>query len=121
MATILLIDDDRTIRDMLETLFSEQHDCHTADRAETAIELLEFQRYDCVVTDVSMPGLGGLEILRQIKLRHSIPVIVISGRPDEYEETALSFGAFSFIAKPFELSRLEAAVDDALALTRVTS
>lgn len=115
MATIMLIDDDRAVRETLEMVFSEEHECHTADRAEQAMELLEFQNYDLVITDMSMPGLGGLEVLRRIKRRHTIPVIVISGRPDEYEEPALKIGAFAFFAKPFHLDELEGAVSAALA------
>lgn len=69
MATLLLIDDDRAVREMLDMLFSTSHECYTADRAEQAIEFLEFQTYDVVITDISMPGLGGVEILRRIKQR----------------------------------------------------
>src|SRR2546430_91493 len=83
MATILLIDDDPKVRQMLEALLCDDHECHTADRAEQAIELIEFQKYDVVITDVSMPGLGGLEVLRRIKQRQPVPVIVISGRADQ--------------------------------------
>ena len=115
MATLLLIDDDPAVRQMLDVLFSGKHECHTADRAEQAMELLEFQSYDVVITDVSMPGLGGVEILRHIKQRHAIPVIVISGRADQYHDTVLKMGAFAFFAKPFPLSELEAAVTRAIA------
>jgi len=115
MATILLIDDDPTVRQMLEALFCDQHECHTADRAEQAMELIEFQNYDVVITDVSMPGLGGLDVLQRIKRRLTIPVIVISGRPDQYHEPAVKMGAFAFFAKPFSLAALEAAVSEAIA------
>ena len=110
MATILLIDDDVAVRNMLGELFADEHECHTADRAEAAIELLEFQRYDVVITDVSMPGLGGLEVLRRIKQRCTTPVIVISGRSSECEEEALEMGAFAFFSKPFPLAELETTV-----------
>src|SRR5260370_38022479 len=101
MATLLLIDDDRVVREMLETLFSSSHECHTADRAEQALEFLEFQTYDTVITDISMPGLGGVEILRRIKERHSTtPVIVISGRADEYRESLIELGVFACFSKP---------------------
>ena len=116
MATLLLIDDDTGVRQMLESLFSSMHECHTADRAEQALEYLQFQKYDVVITDVSMPGLGGVEILQQIKAQHdATPVIVISGGPDEYKDTVLEMGAFAFFAKPFALSAIEASVADAIA------
>jgi len=116
MATLLLIDDDSAVRQMLESLFSSTHECHTADRAEQALEYLQFQKYDVVITDVSMPGLGGVEILQQIREQHDpTPVIVISGRPDQYRDTVLEIGAFAFLAKPFSLSAIEAAVANAIA------
>ena len=121
MATLLLIDDDHAVRQMLDMLFSGKHECHTADRAEQALELLEFQTYDVVITDISMPGLGGVEILKQIKLRHAIPVIVISGRADQYREMVLKMGAFACFSKPFPLSELEDAVTNAIAHRQSTS
>ena len=93
MATLLLIDDDRAVREMLNMLLSGSHECHTADRAEQALEFLEVQVYDLVITDISMPGLGGVEILRRIKQRHAAtPGIVISGRMDEYKESLIDMG-----------------------------
>jgi two-component system response regulator PilR (NtrC family) len=115
MATLLLIDDEPAVREMLEMLFSPPHECHTADRAEQAMELLEFQTYDVVITDIMMPGLGGVEILKHIKLRHATPVIVISGRADQYQEIVLKMGAFACFSKPFPLGELEDAVNKAIA------
>src|SRR5712691_1893667 len=108
MATLLLIDDDQAVRQMLDMLFSGTHECHTADRAEPALEFLEFQKYDLVITDISMPGLGGVEILRRIKQCHTAtPVIVISGRADEYRESLMEMGVFACFSKPFPLSHIE--------------
>jgi DNA-binding NtrC family response regulator len=122
MATLLLIDDDTAVRQMLDSLFSPTHECHTADRAEQALEYLQLQKYDVVITDVTMPGLGGVEILQRIKARHdTTPVIVISGRPDEYRDTVLEMGAFAFFAKPFALSAIEASVADAIAQSQQQS
>jgi len=119
MATLLLIDDDKAIRDLLEMLFSGSHECHTADRAELALEFLAFQDYEVVITDVSMPGLGGIEILQRVKQRDgTTPVIVISGRPDENRDKVLEMGAYAFFAKPFPLSEIEACVNSAIAHAR---
>jgi two-component system, NtrC family, response regulator PilR len=117
MATLLLIDDDQAVRQMLDMLFSGTHECHTADRAEQALEFLEFQTYDVVITDISMPGLGGVEIVRRIKQRHcATPVIVISGRADEYRESLIEMGVFACFSKPLFLAELEEAVANAMAL-----
>jgi len=111
MATLLLIDDDRAVRQMLEMLFAGSHECHTADRAEQALEFLEFQKYDVVITDISMPGLGGVEILRRIKKHHNTtPVIVISGRADGYRESLIDMDVFACFSKPFALGEIEDAV-----------
>ena len=118
MATLLLIDDDRAVREMLEMLFSATHECHTADRAEQALEFLEFQTYDVVITDISMPGLGGVEILKHIKLRHAIPVIVISASADQYRDIVMKMGAFACFSKPLSLAELEDTVADAIAHRR---
>ena len=118
MATLLLIDDDPAVRQMLNLLFSDEHECHTADRAEQAIEYLESQDYDVVITDISMPGLGGIEILRLIKRRYTIPVIVISGRADRYQDIAVRIGAFAFFSKPFDLGELEKVVREAISLKK---
>jgi two-component system response regulator PilR (NtrC family) len=116
MATVLLIDDDPAVRQMLEMLFSGAHECHTADRAEQALQYLEFQSYDVVITDVSMPGLGGVEIVKCITQQYpTTPVIVITGRPDQYKGLVLEMGAFAFFSKPFSLDELESAVVRAIA------
>ena len=115
LATLLIIDDDNYVRDTLQDLFSGTHECHTADRAEQALEYLEFENYDVVLTDISMPGLGGLEVLRRITERHTTtPVIVISGQVDAHKDDLLALGAFDFFAKPFLLEEVEAAVKKAI-------
>lgn len=116
MATLLIIDDDNNVRDTLHDLFSDVHECHTADRAEQAIEYLGFETYDVVLTDISMPGLGGLEILKRMTEQHpTTPVIVISGQVDAERDDLLALGAFEFFSKPFLLEEVEDAVQRAIA------
>jgi DNA-binding NtrC family response regulator len=117
MATILIVDDDSTIRETLHDLLSENHECHSADRAEQALAYLDLEDYDAVITDVAMPGLGGREILKHIQAQHSrTPVIVISGRPDAAgSESLMTAGAFAYITKPFRLDKIEETVLRAIA------
>jgi DNA-binding NtrC family response regulator len=117
MATLLIVDDDNLIRDTLHELLSTSHECHTADRAEQALAYLDIETYDAVLTDISMPGLSGRELLRYIQAKHSAtPVIVISGMSDEGDAKELiDAGAFAYFAKPFKLDEIEAAVDRAIA------
>jgi len=115
VATLLIIDDDNYVRGTLHDLFSVAHECHTADRAEQALEYLEFETYDVVLTDLSMPGLGGLEVLKRITERlPTTPVIVISGQLDADREALLALGAFDFFSKPFLLEEVEDAVQRAI-------
>ncbi len=116
MATLLIVDDDSLIRDTLHELFSDAHECHTADRAEQALAYLDVETYDVVLTDIAMPELSGRELLKQIHANHSTtPVIVISGLSNEADARALmDLGAFAYFAKPFKLEDVEEAVDRAI-------
>jgi two-component system response regulator AtoC len=116
MATLLIVDDDNLVRDMLHELLSASHDCHTADRAEQALAYLDVETYDAVLTDVSMPGLSGRELLRYIQAKHSAtPVIVISGMASESDaREIIDAGAFAYFAKPFQLAEIEETVNRAI-------
>jgi DNA-binding NtrC family response regulator len=117
MATLLIVDDDNLIRDTLHELLSTSHECHTADRAEQALAYLDIETYDAVITDISMPGLSGRELLKYIQAKHpATPVIVISGMPDGDDgKELLALGAFAYFTKPFQLEEIEEAVDRAIA------
>ena len=120
MATLLIVDDDTLVRDTLHELLSAAHECHTADRAEQALAYLDIETYDAVLTDLSMPGLDGRELLRYIQAKHSAtPVIVISGRTEESDaQEIIDAGAFAYLAKPFNLDEIEAVVNRAIARHR---
>src|SRR4029453_6609426 len=90
MATLLIVDDDNLVRDTLHELLSASHECHTADRAEQALAYLDIETYDAVLTDISMPGLSGRELLSYIQIKHAAtPVIVISGESNESDAKEL--------------------------------
>ena len=115
-ATLLVVDDDPIIRGLIHQLFGEKYECSTADRAEQALEYLEVQNYDAIITDVFMPGLSGIQILQRIRELHlTTPVIFISGKSEELQESFIGMGAFAFLSKPFTLELLEATVSKAIA------
>jgi DNA-binding NtrC family response regulator len=120
MATLLIVDDDNLVRDQLCELLSPSHECHTADRAEQALAYLDIESYDAVLTDISMPGLSGRDLLKYIQAKHpTTQVIVITGMLNPDDETDgkefLDLGAFAFFAKPFKLEDIETAVERAIA------
>ena len=116
MADILVVDDDDVIRDTLCELLSVNHSCQTAETAEEALAKLEAQRFDVALTDISMPGLSGKELLsRAVQLYPGMPVIIISGLSDqEQAESLISLGAFDYLLKPFRLEVVEASVKRAV-------
>jgi DNA-binding NtrC family response regulator len=115
MARVLVVDDDDTIRDTLYELLSETYVCQTAETAEKAFARLEADEYDVVLTDISMPGLSGLELLGQIRQRFpNTPVIIISAISDqEHAEGLIKLGAFDYLLKPFSLEVVEKSVKTA--------
>jgi two-component system response regulator PilR (NtrC family) len=116
MAAILVVDDDETIRDMLYDLFEENHRCHVAETAEQALSYLETEHYDVILTDISMPGLSGLELLGHMRqTQPDTPVIVITGIQDQvHAQGLLKLGAFHFLLKPFRLEDVEVSVEKAI-------
>ena len=116
MAEILVVDDDDIIRDTLCELLSQDHACQTAATAEEALTKLKSQLFDVVLTDVSMPGLSGLELLnRVVQLYPDTPVIIISGMSDEEQaQSLIRQGAFDYLLKPFRLEVVEDSVRRAI-------
>lgn len=112
MSRVLVVDDDDTIRDTLYELLSEEYACQTAETAEKAFARLDAETFDVVLTDISMPGLSGLELLGYIRQKFAdTPVIIISGISDqEHAQGLIRIGAFDFLLKPFSLDVVEKSV-----------
>ena len=116
MSVVLVVDDDENIRDTLYELISEEYSCQTAETADKALARLDAESYDIVLTDISMPGLSGLELLGHIRQRHpDTTVIVISGISDqEYAQGMIRLGAFDYLLKPFSLEGVMKSIKRAL-------
>ena len=116
MADILVVDDDVVIRDTLCELLAADYFCQTADTAEEALVRLEAQAFDVVLTDISMPGLNGEELLNKVvELYPGTPVIIMSGHSDqEQAQSLMSRGAFDYLLKPFRLEVVEESVKRAV-------
>jgi DNA-binding NtrC family response regulator len=120
MATILIVDDDDAIRGTLYDLLSANYECHTASTAEQALQYLDVEQYAAVLTDISMSGLDGLQLLKRVRLRDlETPVILISGKGSEEDGGHLiALGAFAYITKPFKLEAIEEIVERAVGTKR---
>lgn len=120
MESLLIVDDDEHVRDTLYDLLSDDYLCHAAPTAERALDFLRRRAYDVVLTDISMPGLSGVELLSHVRQQTpDTPVIIISGIGDrEYADGLLRMGAFDYILKPFSLDAVESSVALALEISR---
>jgi two-component system, LuxR family, response regulator FixJ len=114
---IYVIDDDESVRDSLDFLLrSSQFLVKTYDSAAAFIETLPDIAFGCIITDVRMPGLSGIELLKQLRERDvKIPVIVMTGHGDvPLAVEAMKIGAADFFEKPFDSDSIVAAVRAAL-------
>jgi two-component system, NtrC family, sensor kinase len=113
---LLIVDDEETLRTLFAACLGERYLCATAQNAEEALAHLAAEPYALVLTDVSMPGLSGVELLRQIVTRYpDTAVIMVSGidRTQRVLDT-IRLGAFDYLIKPCELDVLELSVERAL-------
>jgi two-component system response regulator PilR (NtrC family) len=122
MADILVVDDDDVIRDTLCELLSQEHSCQMAETAEEALAKLQGRSFDVVLTDISMPGLSGTELLKRVReLYPDTAIIMVSGIGDqEQAQNLMSQGAFDYLLKPFRLEVVEESVKRALSRLRDT-
>ncbi len=107
---VLIVDDDPGIRNTISELIEELgYLCETASDGLDAVELLDSGPYLCVFTDIMMPNMSGLELIRKIKARDvSLPIIVITGYASlEIAIDAMKYGASDFISKPFKVKQIE--------------
>ena len=114
---VLVIDDDPGIRDYLETLAIRQgYGVTTVGDGEEALASLDTSRPDIITLDAVLPGMDGLETLRQLKLRlPEVPVVMLSGHGQARTIVeAMKLGASDFLRKPFEVEELELAFQKAL-------
>jgi DNA-binding response OmpR family regulator len=106
---ILVVDDEENMLQMLKTFFTEkEYTCFTASNGLAALELLDKEQVDVVITDMKMPGMDGLELLKKIKEKYDrISAVIMTGFSEEYTTTeALNMGADGYITKPFRNKEL---------------
>lgn len=112
MSSVLIVEDDAVLREILFEMFAKEHVCCAASTAERALALLSEHQFDVVLTDISMPGIGGLELLGHVRQRWpETAVIIISGICDqEYADGLITMGASDFLMKPFQLADVKRSV-----------
>src|SRR6266542_2746955 len=113
---LLIVDDETEVRSVLHDLLEDAYQCAEAASAEEALTELRTHDYELVISDITMSGMSGLEMIPHIKVISPDTVIVmISGMQTiESAINALRLGAFDYLMKPFDLRQAEAAVARAL-------
>jgi DNA-binding response OmpR family regulator len=117
---ILLVDDDPLLRRSLSfNLERSGYRANVAVSAEEALELAPFNPPDLVLLDIGLPGMDGLDALRQFRSHFTVPVIFLTARRRELDEVlGLELGADDYITKPFDLDVLLARIRVVLRRTR---
>ncbi|HXS01891.1 MAG TPA: HD domain-containing phosphohydrolase [Pyrinomonadaceae bacterium] len=113
---ILIVDDEVEITEILADLLSEEYDCIRAGSAEEALTRLHEGEFQLVISDITMPGMSGLDMIPHVKeFAPDTVVVMISGMQTvESAIGALRLGAFDYLMKPFDLRQVEAVVKRAL-------
>jgi two-component system response regulator FixJ len=113
---VFVIDDDEAMRDSLEFLLGTANfDVTLFESAQHFLDALAGVDFGCVVSDVRMPGIDGIELLKRLKASHStLPVVIMTGHGDvPLAVEAMKLGAVDFLEKPFEDDRLIGMIDAA--------
>jgi putative nucleotidyltransferase with HDIG domain len=113
---ILIVDDEVEITEILADLLSEEYECIRAGSAEEALTRLPESEFQLVISDITMPGMSGLDMIPHVKeVAPDTVVVMISGMQTvESAIGALRLGAFDYLMKPFDLRQVEAVVKRAL-------
>lgn len=108
MSRILVIDDELSIRRLLRILLeSAGHEVIAADDASHGLHELAMMKPDLLILDLTLPDMDGLETLRRLREWSSLPVLVLSARPDPADKvSALDLGADDYLTKPFDAAEL---------------
>jgi two-component system, NtrC family, nitrogen regulation response regulator NtrX len=117
MAKILVVDDEKSIRNTLKDILeTEEHQVVPAEDGPTALQHFDEQKFDVVLCDIKMQEMDGIEVLGKILEKSlDVPVIMISGHGDiEIAVDAIKKGAFDFLEKPLDLNRLLITIRNAL-------
>ena len=118
-----IIDDDQAVRDSLAFLLQSMRiPAAVHESAASFLTSLSVDQNGCIVTDIRMPEIGGIDLLRRIKeLKVQMPVIVITGHGDvPLAVEAMKLGAFDFLEKPFNDEAIVASVQLALSRSKDT-
>lgn len=110
---VLVVEDETGLRESIAAyLQAQDYTCHLAASFSSASDLLDNHDYDCIILDITLPGGSGLELLRTIKEQNKLEGVLIISAKNSVDDKikGLNLGADDYLAKPFDLSELNARV-----------
>src|SRR2546421_7775441 len=113
---LLIVDDEEAVRNLFAAYLEETYTCKTAGDAQEALDMLARQPYALVLSDMQMPGLGGIELLRKIVERYPDTAVIMISGVDRTQRVidAIRVGASDYLVKPCDLDVLSLCVERAL-------
>jgi two-component system phosphate regulon sensor histidine kinase PhoR len=119
--TVLVIDDEKRIREGCYKILTKEN-ClvEMAENGEMGLKMIDEKHYDIILTDLMMPGIGGMEVLAKVGEQHpdSVSIVITGFATLEHSIEAMKKGAFDFIPKPFTPDQLRVVVSKAVKMTR---
>ncbi len=111
-AKILIIDDDRELSSMLAEFLAPDHlELSACVNGEDGLQVLQQQAHDLLILDIMLPGMSGIEVLKQVRQTSDIPIIMLTARGDDVDRIlGLEFGADDYLSKPFNPRELLARI-----------
>jgi len=116
-ARILVVDDERSMQEFLEIFFRrEGFEVVTAGSVDSALLAIESDDYDVIISDVQMPGVSGLDLLRAVKdlAPETVVIMITAFATAETAIEALKQGAYDYVTKPFKVDELRLVVENSL-------
>jgi len=121
MQTILIVDDDKSIRYSLKRMLEENFSVLTAQNGDEALARVKESTPDLIIMDIKMPGRSGMEVLREIKSvdPKSLVILMTAYGTTETAIEAMKYGAFDYILKPFPIPQMKELVQKAITLRKL--
>ncbi|PID59135.1 Fis family transcriptional regulator [candidate division KSB3 bacterium] len=117
MSKILVVDDEQSMRDFLHIMLKkEQYDVGLAEDGQEACRAVDEDIYDLVITDIKMPGMSGLEVLRYVKQvsPETLVLVITAFSSTEDAVSAMKQGALDYLTKPFDIEKIKLTIRNAL-------
>jgi len=122
--SVLIVDDEQVVCDVLYDELSERgYLCTTALSGKEALAKLEAEDFDVVLLDIRLPGMSGMEVLREIWLNHTNAATIMITAVNDVDTAveAMKLGASDYLVKPFDMDRVETSIRTALDTKQATS